>query len=405
MRFEDISLPEVYVEESGDFRFFLKWIWECLTSHKYDTEHLFDIYDPLRCKEELLWMLGDTIGYKYDDRLPAAFNRLVILHFMQMIRRKGSKSGVTFAAECNLAQFNIISYGAGYEDEDGNIVPGNDILYNRLEDTTVPVNSVYVTPHTPEGYIEVVYFSTEKPVDACIEYVRPLGMYCFQHAGVRFDSRTQISIDARLTNTTELFESIGSTHVGHYTRNDYARMQRVEDASNAPVDNALHVDTSDYRDNVWYRNSKFEVDKSKAINPGYRALYSLQLCNNEHIVKALIDPIFSLGFGPQSDEDRYPDEKYYIKEDGVTVVNPKSYLKPEYSDAPAWNLRYDRNQELGITYDLTTLDEENDPGTITHPIPAVNPIMKTLGDAIELNDVTFSESDDTGIHPKYVGNN
>ena len=68
----------------------------------------------------------------------------------------------------------------------------------RLEDTSIPVNSVFVTPHTSKGYIEVVYFSDKVPIDACIEYVRPLGMYCFQYAGVRVDSTTKISVDARL---------------------------------------------------------------------------------------------------------------------------------------------------------------------------------------------------------------
>ena len=429
MRFKDISTPEIY-KESWDFRFFLKWIWECFSKVKYDTEHIADIYDPLKCKEDLLWMLGDTVGWKYDDRLPACFNRLVILHFMEMMRRKGSRSGVTFAAELNLAQFNLISYGAGYEDEDGNVVEGKDILYNRLEDTSVPVNSVYVASHTREGYIEVVYFSTEQPIDACIEYVRPLGMYLFQHAGVRFDARTQISIDARLTNTTELVESIGAAHVAHYTRDDYASMQNVTDFSGGTdlydggiqssvphepiISNALHVDTDHYRDKVWYRNSTYEVNKTSEINPGYRALYSLQLCNNEHVVKALIDPIFSLGYGPQTDSDVYSDKPYYITENDVTVINPQSYLVPAYVDAnypgkDPYNLRYDRQQELDINEDIVTLDESSnddsryqDPGTKLKPIPAVNPIMSKIGDAISLNDVKFSETDN-GIHKEYLG--
>lgn len=438
MQFKNIPVPEIY-RESWDFRFFLKWIWECFSKVKYDTEHLVDIYDPLKCKEELLWMLGDTIGWKYDDRLPASYNRLVMLYFMNMIRKKGSKAGVAFAAELNLAQFNLISYGVGYEDDNNNVVKGKSILNNRLEDTSVPSNAVYVTPHTREGYIDVVYFSTEKPIDACIEYVRPLGMYLFQHSGVRFDARTQISIDARLTNITDNAESIGSTHVGHYTRNDYARMQQVNDYPggtkkhiggeyntyipevNMPSDN-LHVFTDDSRDKVWYRNPTFEVDKYEEINPGYRALYSLQLCNNEHIVKALIDPMFSLGYGPQLDSDSCSDESYYIKQDNVTVVNPKSYLVPAYQDKlyptrDPYNLRYDRNQELSITEDVVTLDEVGSsdkfnlgPGTKLKPIPAVNPIMSEVGDAIALNDVKFSnvdefneETGDAKISSEYLG--
>jgi hypothetical protein len=376
MRLEDISIPEVYKEESWDFRFFLKWLITCLTKHKYDTEHIYDLYDPLKCKKELLWMLGDTVGWKYDDRLPAAFNRLVLLYFAKMMRYKGSRSGVTFAAELNLAEFNLINYEVGYEDANGKVVKGKTILEDRLEDTTVPSNSVYVTPHTALGYIDVVYFSTKKPIDACIEYVRPLGMYLFQHAGVHFDARTQISVDARLTNTREMYESIGPTHVGHYTRDDYARMQRVYDLSDSKkydgeavqstvtdaqeVGAKLQVATNDNRQKVWYRNSEHEKATSKTINPGYRAIYSLQLCNNEQIVKGLIgtviapkDPIFSLGYGPQDNNDEYNTEPYYVMnspsntkndninekqwgayvtEDNVRVVNPKSYLKDPYRD-------------------------------------------------------------------------
>lgn len=344
-------------------------------------------------------MLGDTIGYKFDDRLPTSFNRLVILNFMNMIKKKGSKSGVTFAAELNLAQFNLISYGAGYEDEDGNKVPGKEILYNRLDDTSVPVNAVYVNPNTGAGYIDVVYFSTEKPIDACIEYVRPLGMYLFQHPGVDFHARTQISVDARLTNTVDMFESIGSTRVADYTRDDYARGQRVKDHGKGHVatSKGLKVATDDIRDPVYYRNKDYEETLSRAINPGYRALHSLQLCNNEHVVQSLIDPMFSLGFGPQSEDQTYSDEPYYITEDNVTVVNPKSYLVPPYSEEPVYNLRYDRQQELSITDDFTTLDESKPQDSILNPDQAVNPVMKCVGDAIEISPSIYSSSDGNSI--------
>ena len=160
MKISEIPVPEVY-KESADFRFFLKWFETCLSKIKYDTDNMLDLYDPQRCPSNLLWLLADTMGFKYDTRLCTAFNRLVLLYFVSMIRNKGSKTGVTLAAEVNLAQFNINNYGKE-----------KDILYDRLEDTSIPVNSVYVTPHTKEGYIDIVYFSTEKPIDACVEYVR-----------------------------------------------------------------------------------------------------------------------------------------------------------------------------------------------------------------------------------------
>lgn len=351
MRFSDVSVPEVY-KESQDFRFFLDWIAKCFTKSKFDIENISDLYDPLRCPEWLLWMLGDTMGFKYDDRLPTAFNRLVLVYFMSMIRNKGSKDGVTLAAEVNLAQFNLAEIGK----------ENPTIMYNRLEDTSIPVNSVYVTAHTADGYIDVVYFSTEKPIDACIEYVRPLGMYLFQYAGVRIDSKTKVSVDARLTNTRDLGISIGATHVGHYSRQDYARMQKMYN------EKTHEINTEDLREDVWYRNSYYEENRDPDIDPGWRAIYSLQLCNNEQIVKSLLDPIFSIGFGPQD----------------VTTVYPDNYLDDIYSDTPLWNLRYDREMEESITGDVYTLEDDRTE-SIIHPRPAVNPIKQRIGDKISLN--------------------
>lgn len=362
MKISDIPVPDVY-KESSDFRFFIKWFELCLSKVKYDTDHFTDLLDPQRCPSDLLWLLGDTMGFKYDTRLCNAFNRLVMLYFMSMIRNKGSKTGVTLAAEVNLAQFSINNYGKEKE-----------ILYDRLEDTSIPVNSVYVTPHTKEGYIDIVYFSAEKPVDACVEYVRPLGMYMFDHAGVRFDARTKISIDARLTNSREVGVSIGSTHVGHYRRADYASLQKTS------IEDPMVVDSTHTRNNVWYRNSEGEGEPGSLLDAGWRTLYSLQLANNEHIVESLIpdkDKVFSLGYQPQD----------------VSVHLPENYLDPAYLESAEYkksddyrkpyNLRYDLGHEEAITQDIYTL-EKNRTADVMNPRPAVSPVMYNIGDAIPL---------------------
>lgn len=361
MKFSDIPLPEIY-RDSADFRFFVEWFSDVLSKIKYDTDNIIDLLDPERCPADLLWLLSDTMGFKYDDRLPVAFNRLVLLYFMSMIYTRGSKNGMMLAAEVNLAQFNIKKY-----------IEENSILEDRLEDTSIPVNSAYVTPHVDAGYIDVVYFSEEKPVDACIEYVRPLGMYCFQSAGVRVDARTKVSVDARLTNRNNIGMSIGPTHVGHYRRSDYAAMQKM-------------IPVVEKRDFVYYRNSKYERHPDFLIDPGLRTIFSLQISNNEHIVKALIpetsqiiDPIFSLGKGPQAVGVKYPD----------------NYLKID--DAPEYNLRYDRKLEESLTPDVYTVDAERT-HDVVNPRPAVNPVMQTVGDAISMNSQndTYVMNDESG---------
>lgn len=365
MNIKNISIPEVY-KESSDFRFFINWFAAALSKIQFDIENIYDLYDPLKCKEDLLWMLADTIGFKYDDRVPTAMNRLILLYFMSMIYNRGCRDGVTLAAEINLAQFRIKNAGKS-----------DSILYNRLEDTSIPVNSAYVTPHTEDGYIDVVYFSTKIPIDTCIEYVRPIGMFLFQHAGVRYDARTKIHIDARLTNTEDIGMSFGPTFVGHYRREDYARLQKTIDSK---------LDQSHTRHDVWSRNSVYEDIKNgdgtyesgtqdpDVINPGYRALSSLQLSNNEEIVKSLVDPIFSIGYGPQD----------------VSVSYPDDYITSR-KDTPELNLRYDRDldEQNTLRIDSThfgamTIDPERTTD-ILHPCPAVNPVMSQLGDSISLN--------------------
>lgn len=352
MELLNISVPEVY-KTSQDFRFFLKWFAYALSKIKYDTEEFMDLYDPLKCKSDLLWLLAWTMGFRYDDRngLSPAYNRLILLYFMSMIRKKGSREGVTLAAEVNLAQFNIMDRATkGYTDVDGNEVPPNPALYDRLEDTSIPANSVYVAPNVEKGYIDVVYFSTEKPVDACIEYVRPLGVYLFQHAGVRYDAKTKITIDARLTGVQDDVLPVSPSYLAHYTRNDYARLQRD--------------DASDTRDPVYNRNSEAELPGS--INPGYRSIYSLQLCNNENVFRSLmrggeVEKIFAVG---------------YTQDDFTVEGEP---VRP-------WNLLYSRTAESAVSDDVYTIDEDR---TIQHvypldnPRPAVNPVMAQLGDAMD----------------------
>lgn len=339
------------------------------------------------------------MGFKYDDRLSTAYNRLVLLYFMSMIYNRGSKDGVTLSAEVNLAQFPILKKAE--DDGDGSI------YYNRLEDTSIPVNSASVTPHPADGYIDIVYFSTKVPKDVCIEYTRPIGMFAFQHAGVRLDARTKITVDARLTDDQDvgMSDDFGPTFIGHYRREDYARLQKsINDK----------IDESHVRNPIWKRNSDYEditygdgsyksgadnnaikyhmlVDqdgkcmydsldrqnilKSKTFknNAGYRSLYSLQLSNNEHIVKSLAPSIFSLGFGPDDVSVKYPDN----------YLNNPTKLDTESS----WNLRYDLATDEKYTVkksnecDVSTIDDGRS-SDILNPRPAISPPMFKIGDAL-----------------------
>lgn len=362
MNIKDIPVPEIY-KESADFRFFLKWFDYALTKIQYDTVNMMDLYDPLRCPKDLLWCLGDTMGYKYDDRLCTAFNRFAMLFFMSMIKYKGSKTGVTLAAEVNLKQKDIDAYGEEH-----------DINYDRLEDTSIPVNSVYVEPNVAEGYIDVVYFTDKTPIDSCIEYVRPLGMYCFQYAGVRVDSTTKISVDARLANANDSLGAIGATRVGHYSRNDYARLQHMRDEV------SQKNDIEDTRALAWKRSSTAETKPTQ--NAGYRALSSLQMANNEHIVKSLFsEPIFSI---PKLEVDTLSatdvkDPRYNLMYN--RTIDLQSYRSSPTDEHPSGEpIGQDIVDNVGYL-PVDTLDH-NRHSTPDNPKPKVNGIMTTVGERI-----------------------
>lgn len=367
MNIKDISIPEIY-KKSADFRFFIKWFDYALSKVQYDNANMSDLYDPLRCPEQLLWMLGDTMGYQYDDRagLCTAFNRFVLLYFMSMIKYKGSQLGVTLAAEVNLKQKDINAYGAE-----------NEILYNRLEDTSIPNNSVYVESNVAEGYINVVYFTDEKPIDTCIEYVRPLGMYCFQYAGVKIDSNTKISVDARLAKAGDATGIVGPTRVGHYSREDYARLQKMKN------ENKQLLNPNAKRKPVYSRNSKIEPEAT--VDAGYRALNSLQMSNNEHIVKSLFSkPIFSMGYGPRLEVDTIVDTD--VKDPKYNLIYNRTVDLQSYRTEPtAANPRGEpRGQEIlnEIGYlPVDTLDTNRE-STPVDPKPKVNGIMAEMGQRI-----------------------
>ena len=176
-------------------------------------------------------------------------------------------------------------------------------------------------------------------------------MYCFQYAGVRIDSTTRISVDARLANANDSLGAVGATRVGHYSRDDYARLQHMTDEPRQ------RNDITDTRAKAWKRSSTAETEPTQ--NAGYRALSSLQLANNEHIVKSLFSkPIFSLGYGPTVD----------TLED-VDVNDPK------------YNLKYNKTVEESITPAVYTLDPERT-STPTDPKPKVNGIMTQMGERV-----------------------
>ena len=173
-------------------------------------------------------------------------------------------------------------------------------------------------------------------------------MYCFQSAGVRFDARTKISIDPRLTSINDVKLSVGATHVGHYSYDDYSRMQRLKLSDLADAYNVQDTEgrsrdereshpqrgnLSDIRSEVWFRNSKYEGEPDPDINPGYRALYSLQLVNGDPTLSALTNISNMRSVSPSdvsvfdSETGEIYDQNYYEAQER-TKRSSTEYVEP-----------------------------------------------------------------------------
>jgi hypothetical protein len=123
------------------------------------------------------------------------------------------------------------------------------------------------------------------------------------------------------------------------------------------------------------------------------------LANNDEVVKGLLgDRIFSIGFRPQTEGEKY--NKIYYTDDGIRGKSAAdvSIYKP-------YNLGYDRNAErtLNESYgsikevyllDPNDMDSKTSTQSVINPVPAVNPVMTTIGDAISL---TGNNTDYTDI--------
>ena len=120
---------------------------------------------------------------------------------------------------------------------------------------------------------------------------------------------------------------------------------------------------------MYARNS--EAEEEPTVNAGYRALNSLQMSNNEHIVKSLFSqPIFSLGISPTVDT-----------ETEVDITDPK------------YNLRYNRTIDSDTQRPIVdaetsylpvdTLNKDTAEQHYNAPVPKVDGIMTQAGEPLD----------------------
>lgn len=89
-------LPWV-VRQSRDMQSFCKLFDLILNDVKTDIDFYVNLIDFDGCPDHLLPLLASYVGYKYDYTESYDTNRLIIKHYPEMIRNRGSEIGVSLA--------------------------------------------------------------------------------------------------------------------------------------------------------------------------------------------------------------------------------------------------------------------------------------------------------------------
>lgn len=95
------KLPRVYkdFDEKGQLRRFLNALWKAgFQESLQDIDNILTITDPTSCPEKFIPYLCESYGVPYYQDIPAKFQRRLLANIVELYRRKGTKSVITFLA-------------------------------------------------------------------------------------------------------------------------------------------------------------------------------------------------------------------------------------------------------------------------------------------------------------------
>lgn len=92
------DLTPYYYTTSRDYLVFLHLFDLLINAMKTDIDMIPDNLDPYKCNQKLLELLASFVGYDYDYSESFDANRMIIANYINMIRNRGNKIGLSMAA-------------------------------------------------------------------------------------------------------------------------------------------------------------------------------------------------------------------------------------------------------------------------------------------------------------------
>jgi len=85
------------LRQSRDMQSICKILDLLINSYKTNTDYWVNLIDFDGCPDNMLPLLASYVGYKYDYTESFDTNRLIIKHYPEMIKNRGSKIGMSLA--------------------------------------------------------------------------------------------------------------------------------------------------------------------------------------------------------------------------------------------------------------------------------------------------------------------
>lgn len=120
-------VPLAY-SRSREYQVFLKLLDLIINASKAEVDNFVDLINPDKCPDHMLPLLATYVGYEYDYRESYDANRLIIKHYNELIRNRGSSVGISLAvslaitATGNFSDIDLLSlFRVDYDEKVGKI--------------------------------------------------------------------------------------------------------------------------------------------------------------------------------------------------------------------------------------------------------------------------------------------
>lgn len=172
-------VPLIYTT-SRDYQAILKLFDILANVEKSDIDNLISCLNADKCPSKYLPLLASYVGYDYDYSLTYDANRLIIKYYPELIRNRGSETGMLLACAIVLNMSGVL---------------------NTAADVSNYVNLVYSTNENNEIELNIYISKTAlaPTLFKLLEVVRPAGLSVIAHPSLTVNADDKVYIEDTIT--------------------------------------------------------------------------------------------------------------------------------------------------------------------------------------------------------------